>query len=85
MKNILLLIVFAMFSISVSAHQNTKSFQNQLATTQTTHHASYTSMYTMSNGGFLQLIYNTFTKVGHVLYSTIHSSTIPKEQETVVN
>ncbi|EDP95001.1 hypothetical protein KAOT1_01659 [Kordia algicida OT-1] len=74
--------MFAMFSISVSAHQETKSFQSQFGTTLTQHTTAYTSMYTMNNGGIIQLIYNVFNKVGHALYATMNTSEGSKEEET---
>lgn len=80
MKKILLLLMFAMFSISVSAHQETKSFQSQFGTVVTQNTTTYTSMYTMSNGGFIQLIYNIFNKVGHTLYSTMNTPEASKEE-----
>ncbi len=70
-----------MFSISISAHEQTNTFQSQFNTSLVTPSAT-TSMYTMNNGGFIQLIYKVFNKVGHVLYTTINTNEVPNEEET---
>ncbi|QHI39083.1 hypothetical protein IMCC3317_44840 [Kordia antarctica] len=79
MKKILLLLMLVMFSVSVSAHQQTKSFDNQFTTNNS---ATYTAMYGLSNGGFMQLIYSVFNKVGHIMYTTLHNEEAPKDEET---
>ena len=84
MKKILFLVLFVMFSVAVSAHQQTIAFNSQTATKSliAQNSAAYTSMYSVGNGGIIQLIYNIVNKVGHVVYTTLHDEETPKEQET---
>jgi hypothetical protein len=70
MKKILFLVFAVLFSISVSAHEDTTTFNHSYKTSMMQHTASHTTMYTMNNGGLMQLIYNVFHKVGQVFYST---------------
>lgn len=53
-----------MFTLSVSAHEQTKSFQQQFGTSLVQPSTAHTSMYTINNGGIIRFIYNIFYKVG---------------------
>ncbi len=64
MKNIFLLIAAVMFTVSVSAHEQTKSFQQQFGTSLVQPTNAQTPLYTVNNGGIIRFIYNIFYKVG---------------------
>ena len=70
MKKILFIVFAVMFSVSVSAHENTKTFQHTFQTSLVQKSTMHSSMYTTNNGGFMQLIYNVFHKVGQVFYTS---------------
>ncbi|WP_114903290.1 hypothetical protein [Kordia sp. SMS9] len=53
-----------MFTVSVSAHEQTKSFQQQFGTSLVQPTTAHSSMYTINNGGIIRFIYNIFYKVG---------------------
>jgi hypothetical protein len=82
MKHLFLLIAALMFTVSVSAHEQTKSFQKQFGTSLVPPTTAYTSVYTMNNGGLMQFIYNVFHKVGQAFYTTVNE---PKENTTTEN
>ena len=82
MKKVFFLVLAAMFCVSVSAHDNVKSFQQQFGTTLVQNTTSNTSMYTVNNGGLIQFIYKIFYKVGQALHSTVNDTT---EEETTEN
>ena len=79
MKKILFLVLAAMFCVSVSAHENTKSFQQQFGTSLVQQTTSHTSMYTTSNGGIIKFIYKIFFKVGQALQSTVNDNSDEEE------
>lgn len=83
MKKIVFLVLAAMFCISVSAHEQTKSFQQQFGTSLVQNTTSHTSMYTANNGGLMQFIFKVFRKVGQVLHSTVNDT--PSEEENTEN
>ncbi|WP_298518454.1 hypothetical protein [uncultured Kordia sp.] len=83
MKKIFFLVLAAMFCVSVSAHENTKSFQQQFGTSLVQNTTSHASMHTINNGGWMQFIYNVFHKVGQALYSTVNDT--PQEEENTEN
>ncbi len=80
MKKIFFILMLLTFSISVSAHQSTKTFQKEIAAKTFTMESS--QMYTVGNGGILQLIYNVFYKVGNMIATTTNTIEIPKDEET---
>jgi len=79
MKKIVFLILCFTFSMSVSAHQQTKSFQNQIVSKVLVMENS--QMYTAGNGGILHLIYNVFYKLGNMVSTSLHTVEIPKDEE----
>jgi hypothetical protein len=83
MKKIIFLIACLTFSISVSAHQPTTSFNNQVASKALVMGSSqmYSSMYNSGNGGILQLIYTVFYKVGSLISTTLNDEEVQKEEE----
>lgn len=42
----------------------------------------HSSIYNSGNGGILQLIYNTFYKVGSIISTALNDEEAPKEEET---
>jgi expansin (peptidoglycan-binding protein) len=80
MKKIVFLIMCLTFSMSVSAHQPTTTFQHQIASKAFAMESS--QMYTSGNGGILQLIYNAFYKVGNMISTTLSNEEVPKDEET---
>ncbi|PTX62045.1 hypothetical protein C8N46_103143 [Kordia periserrulae] len=82
MKHIFLLIAALMFTVSISAHEQTNSFQKEFGTSLVAPTTAYTSIYTMNNGGLMQFIYNVFHKVGQVFYTTVNE---PKETTSTAN
>ena len=82
MKIIFFFGLTVMFCLSVSAHDNTKSFQQQFGTSLVQNTTSNTSMYMINNGGLIQLIYKLFYKVGQTLHDSVNDST---EEETTTN
>lgn len=87
MKKILFLVAFLTFSISVSAHQPTTAFNNQIASKAMVIQNSqmYSSTYNGGNGGILQLIYKVFYKVGSMISSTLNDEEIPEQETTAGN
>ncbi|MEM6685475.1 MAG: hypothetical protein AAF617_06730 [Bacteroidota bacterium] len=74
MKKIFFIVCAIMFTVSVSAHESTKSFQQQFATTSITHTTSNTSMHTLNNGGLIKFIYKIFFKVGQAIQATVNDN-----------
>ncbi|MEM6721790.1 MAG: hypothetical protein AAF611_20850 [Bacteroidota bacterium] len=70
MKKILFIVFAALFSVSVSAHEHPKSFQQQFGTTPIVNTTSYASMHTLNNGGLIHFIYRIFHKVGQSFYNS---------------
>ncbi|MBC8753824.1 hypothetical protein H2O64_04030 [Kordia sp. YSTF-M3] len=83
-NNIAFLIVCLTFSMSVSAHQPTTTFQNEITSKAFLMESSqmHTSMYMSGNGGILQLIYNAFYKVGNMISTTLTDEEVPTDEET---
>lgn len=84
MKKIIFILVFAMFSVSMSAHENTK-LQQKIATETLliqNHQFASASYYTGGNGGIIQVIYNIFFNVGKAISSTINEEENQEETTT---
>lgn len=84
MKKIAFLIMCLIFSVSVSAHQKTITFDKQVTSKAYVLESSeaYSVMYTGGNGGIIQLIYNAFYKLGSFVSSTLSDDETPNETST---
>ena len=83
MKKIAFLLICFVFSVSVSAHQQTTTFNKEVTTKAFILDSSeaYTSMYTGGNGGIIQLIYNAFYKLGSYVSSSLDT---PNEDDSTL-
>lgn len=86
MKNIAFLFICFTFSISVSAHQQTKIFNKEVTTKVFVleNSEAYTTMYTGGNGGIIQLIYNAFYKLGNIVSSSLDTNNLSNENVNIV-
>jgi len=82
MKKIIFLVLAAMFCVSVSAHEQTKSFQQQFGTSLVQTTTPPTAMYIANNGGIITFIFKVFRKVGQVLHSTVSDTPEGEEENT---
>ncbi|WP_298424468.1 hypothetical protein [uncultured Kordia sp.] len=84
MKKIAFLIVCLIFSVSVSAHQQNTTFNKEVASKTFVLESSQmnVAMFTGGNGGILQLIYNTFYKLGNYVSTSLSDDETPSEETT---
>ncbi|WP_430412602.1 hypothetical protein [Kordia sp.] len=84
MKKVAFLILFLIFSVSVSAHQPTVTFNKEVTSKAFVLESSQmsTAIYSGGNGGIIQLIYNVFYKLGNLVSSTLNDDETPSEETT---